>query len=552
MNKWWPLRQLSAPVRQSSGNGTMDPQAQQLYNSAETCMKEVFQEDPDFVNWVEAWMPAKSTFSERNTATERVRGPRLLLPGPLSGGNLTTDTTKTNFARGKQRRAISVKDLLRKVVTLCEQGFLSTLEKKLVNDLVIRGDVGVKDALCLFDQDGGASLSTYLSRRTVSAAPSLPLSSASCQLSTAPKLSPAMIKPSAGSNFPSDLSQRTSIASAPLPLPTATSSAKRRRAESEDSQNAAAPAAKTSALEPRQDTTSYADASTRISMPVPTATTTAAAAASVTTVTTVAAATTASTTIAATATSTAITATTSPAAATAAYTTATATTAAATNTTDTTNTAGTTDTTAAAPATTGTTGTTAAAPASSTKEKSISIEDRYARRRPRHWNQNEDKRLEWAVRQYGERNWKQIATYIPTRTHVQCLQRWKKALDPRLVKGQWTDAEDMLLRKLVKNYGFNWKKIAEHVTGRNTKQCRERWCNYLDPHIKKGKWTPREDALIFEQQKLLGNKWSRIAKMLVGRTDNQVKIRYNSLMRRKQARAQNNLYLKHLRKQFSS
>ena len=50
-----------------------------------------------------------------------------------------------------------------------------------------------------------------------------------------------------------------------------------------------------------------------------------------------------------------------------------------------------------------------------------------------------------AVRNFGEMSWKLIAQQVPTRSHVQCLQRWKKALDPRLVKGPWSEEEDQLL-----------------------------------------------------------------------------------------------------------
>ena len=67
----------------------------------------------------------------------------------------------------------------------------------------------------------------------------------------------------------------------------------------------------------------------------------------------------------------------------------------------------------------------------------------------------QDERLEWAVRHYGERNWKQIATYIPTRTHVQCLQRWKKALDPRLVK-----ASDMMSVRACKQSKLTLSFVA--------------------------------------------------------------------------------------------
>ena len=40
---------------------------------------------------------------------------------------------------------------------------------------------------------------------------------------------------------------------------------------------------------------------------------------------------------------------------------------------------------------------------------------------------------------------------------------------------------------------------------RTGKQCRERYMNHLQGGIKKGDWTPEEDRIIIEQQKLLGN-----------------------------------------------
>ena len=46
--------------------------------------------------------------------------------------------------------------------------------------------------------------------------------------------------------------------------------------------------------------------------------------------------------------------------------------------------------------------------------------------------------------------------------------------------------------------------IAAQLPGRIGKQCRERWFNHLDPDIKKGDWTPDEDAVLFETQRVRG------------------------------------------------
>lgn len=44
-------------------------------------------------------------------------------------------------------------------------------------------------------------------------------------------------------------------------------------------------------------------------------------------------------------------------------------------------------------------------------------------------------------------------------------------------------------------------------------------------------YTPEEDRLILEAQARLGNRWSAIAAMLPGRTEDAVKIRWKSLCR---------------------
>ncbi|KAJ0397727.1 hypothetical protein P43SY_007195 [Pythium insidiosum] len=156
---------------------------------------------------------------------------------------------------------------------------------------------------------------------------------------------------------------------------------------------------------------------------------------------------------------------------------------------------------------------------------------------PVKWTKEEDARLREAVQRFGGKNWKRIAeTLGQGRTDVQCLHRWNKVLKPGLVKGPWTPEEDRVLLSLIKRYGvgkIRWCDIALHLPGRIGKQCRERWCNHLDSSIRKGQWTPEEDELVFSLQQQLGNKWSEIAKMLPGRTENAVKNRFNSAARRK-------------------
>ncbi|CAH0480174.1 unnamed protein product [Peronospora belbahrii] len=153
------------------------------------------------------------------------------------------------------------------------------------------------------------------------------------------------------------------------------------------------------------------------------------------------------------------------------------------------------------------------------------------------WLRDEDERLREAVARFGGKNWKMIAETLGNgRTDVQCLHRWNKVLKPGLIKGPWTPEEDRILTSLITRYGvgkIRWCDLALHLPGRIGKQCRERWCNHLDSRIRKGQWTPEEDDMVFRWQQKLGNKWSEIAKLLPGRTENAVKNRFNSAARRK-------------------
>uniref|UniRef100_J3NAD3 Uncharacterized protein n=1 Tax=Oryza brachyantha TaxID=4533 RepID=J3NAD3_ORYBR len=102
-------------------------------------------------------------------------------------------------------------------------------------------------------------------------------------------------------------------------------------------------------------------------------------------------------------------------------------------------------------------------------------------------------------------------------------------------KGPWTEQEDLQLVCTVRLFGERrWDFIAK-VSGLNRtgKSCRLRWVNYLHPGLKHGRMSPQEEHLIIELHARWGNRWSRIARRLPGRTDNEIKNYWRTHMRKK-------------------
>ncbi|KAF8039744.1 hypothetical protein BT93_B2073 [Corymbia citriodora subsp. variegata] len=92
-------------------------------------------------------------------------------------------------------------------------------------------------------------------------------------------------------------------------------------------------------------------------------------------------------------------------------------------------------------------------------------------------------------------------------------------------KGPWTAEEDALLANHVKIHGEGrWNLVARQAGLKRTgKSCRLRWLNYLRPDLRRGNMTLEEQLLILELHCRWGNRWSKIAQYLPGRTDNEIK-----------------------------
>lgn len=150
------------------------------------------------------------------------------------------------------------------------------------------------------------------------------------------------------------------------------------------------------------------------------------------------------------------------------------------------------------------------------------------------WTADEDQALSVAVAKYGAKKWKRIAEEVKDRNHSQCIQRWRKTLDPTRIKGLWSLPEDQLLTSLVTNNPTSsWSTIASQIPGRFTRQCRDRWKTVLDPGLDTTCFTTAEDQVLMEAVSKLGTQWTKVSKLLPGRTNVRVRDRWRSICRRR-------------------
>jgi hypothetical protein len=82
-------------------------------------------------------------------------------------------------------------------------------------------------------------------------------------------------------------------------------------------------------------------------------------------------------------------------------------------------------------------------------------------------------------------------------------------------------------------YGSDaWQQLARHMPGRNSRQCRDRWTNFLSPDIVKTPWSEEEETVLCQKVMQLGRAWKRIALHFPGRSEVNVKSHWQVMQRR--------------------
>ncbi|CAL9230542.1 unnamed protein product [Arabidopsis halleri] len=104
-----------------------------------------------------------------------------------------------------------------------------------------------------------------------------------------------------------------------------------------------------------------------------------------------------------------------------------------------------------------------------------------------------------------------------------------------LKKGPWTIEEDKKLINFILTNGHCCWRALPKLSGllRCGKSCRLRWINYLRPDLKRGLLSEYEEQMVIDLHAQLGNRWSKIASHLPGRTDNEIKNHWNTHIKKK-------------------
>ncbi|XVE52801.1 hypothetical protein DITRI_Ditri02bG0153200 [Diplodiscus trichospermus] len=105
----------------------------------------------------------------------------------------------------------------------------------------------------------------------------------------------------------------------------------------------------------------------------------------------------------------------------------------------------------------------------------------------------------------------------------------------KVKRGPWSPEEDLKLINFIQKHGHeNWRALPKQAgLLRCGKSCRLRWINYLRLDVKRGNFSKEEEDAIISLHESLGNKWSKIASHLPGRTDNEIKNFWNTHLKKR-------------------
>ncbi|CAG9327997.1 unnamed protein product [Blepharisma stoltei] len=99
-----------------------------------------------------------------------------------------------------------------------------------------------------------------------------------------------------------------------------------------------------------------------------------------------------------------------------------------------------------------------------------------------YWTKEEDKKLIKLVGKLGY-DWETISRKFSGKTAIQCSRRWNNKLDPSIKRTPWTADEDVVLKRLVLELGYNWDEIRKYLDGRSAHGVKHRFLSYIQPQL---------------------------------------------------------------------
>ena len=94
---------------------------------------------------------------------------------------------------------------------------------------------------------------------------------------------------------------------------------------------------------------------------------------------------------------------------------------------------------------------------------------------------------------------------------------------------RFSKEEDEQLITLYNQYPNQWALIAERMN-RKVRQLRERYQVFLDPKLKISKWTETEERLLEKKVKEFGTNWVKISLFFANRTEISIKNHWSTMI----------------------
>lgn len=115
-----------------------------------------------------------------------------------------------------------------------------------------------------------------------------------------------------------------------------------------------------------------------------------------------------------------------------------------------------------------------------------------------------------------------------------CDDEWEEknsSQKPRNRSTVWTKEEDAIILKLKSKSDrkISWVQIAEHLPGRSSHQCYQRYTRVISPQIDASPFRPEELIQIEREYNRGSRQWAKISRLLEGRTGIQCKFQMDRL-----------------------